>query len=70
MIIKITRNGINGAMFVTISTFLVIDDNTIKASIKFIKIDKLNHLHLLGRLPSSIDGLASPYLLLFSHMLT
>jgi len=32
-ITKITRNGINGAMFVTISPFLVIDDNTIKASI-------------------------------------
>ena len=32
MITKITQNGINGAMFVTISPFLVIDDNTTKAS--------------------------------------
>ena len=40
--------------------FLVIDDNTIKASIKFAKIDKFSHLHLLGCLPSSNDGLASP----------
>ena len=39
---------------------LVIDDNTIKASIKFAKIYKLNHLHLLGCLPPSNDGLASP----------
>ena len=43
-ITKITRNGINGAMFVSISPFLVIDDNTIKASIKFARIDKFNHL--------------------------
>jgi len=59
-ITKITRNGINGAMFITISPFLVIDDNTIKASIKFARIDKFNHLHLLGCLPPSNDGLASP----------
>ena len=32
MITKITRNGIKGAMFVTIFPFLVIDDNTIKTS--------------------------------------
>ena len=43
-ITKITRNGINGAMFVTICPFLVIDDNTIKASIIFAKIDKFNRL--------------------------
>jgi len=48
MITKITRNGLNGAMFVTISPFLVIDDNTIKVSINLQKIDKLNCLHLLG----------------------
>ena len=47
-------------MFVTISPFLVIDDNTIKASIKFARIDKFNHLHLLGCLPPSNNGLASP----------
>jgi len=35
-------------MFLTISSFLVIDDNTIKTSINFVKIDKLNHLHLLN----------------------
>ena len=57
-ITKITRNGINGAMFVTISNFLEIDDNTIKASIA--RIDKFNHLHSLGRLPPSNDDLASP----------
>ena len=39
---------------------LVIDDNTIKASINLQKIDQLNHLHLLGCLPSSNVGLASP----------
>ena len=39
---------------------LVIDDNTIKANINFAKIEKLNHLHLLGCLPSSNIDLASP----------
>src|SRR6185369_8575797 len=47
-------------MFITISPFLVIDDNTIKASIKFARIDKFNHLHSLECLPPSNDGLASP----------
>ena len=40
-ITKITRNGINGAMFVSISIFLVIDDNTIKASINLQKLTNL-----------------------------
>ena len=40
--------------------FLVIDDNTIKASIKFAKFDKLNHLNLLGCLPPSNVDLVSP----------
>ena len=40
-ITKITRNGIKGAMFVTISPFLVIDDNTIKAIIELQKLTNL-----------------------------
>ena len=70
-ITKITRNGINGAMFVTISPFLVIDDNTIKASISLQKLTILttwyqlksieNRLRLLGCLPPSNDDLASPW---------
>ena len=51
---------LNGAMFLTISPFLVIDDNTIKASIKFARIEKLNHLHLFGCCSPSNVGLASP----------
>ena len=31
-------------MFVAISPFLVIDDNTIKTSIKYARFDKFNHL--------------------------
>jgi hypothetical protein len=41
------------AMIATISPFLVIYDNTIKASINLQKLKKLNHLNLLGFLPSS-----------------
>jgi hypothetical protein len=37
----------NGAMFATISSFVVIYDNTSKASINLQKLTKLNHLHLL-----------------------
>jgi len=48
------------AMFLTISLFFVIDDNTIKASIKFAKVDKLNHLHLFGWLLPSNACFASP----------
>ena len=66
-ITKITRNGLNGAMFVTISPFLVIDGNTIKY--KFIKIHKLNHIHLLGCLPPSNVGLASPNSMIPSFLL-
>ena len=37
----------NGAMFLTVSLFLVIDDNTIKTSIIFKNVDKFNHLILI-----------------------
>ena len=50
----------NGAMFLTISPFLVIDDNTIKVSINFARIDNLNYLHLLGCLLPFNLGMASP----------
>ena len=59
-ITKITRNGINGAMFVSISPFLVIDDNTIKASIIFAKIDKFNRLIPIETAYTCLDAYHHP----------
>jgi hypothetical protein len=67
----------NGAMFATISPFLVIYDNTGKESINLQKLTKLdpltlawNHLHLLGCLPSSKLPLdqPSPFLIFSSYV--
>ena len=73
-ITKITRNGLNEAMFVTISPFLVIDDNTIKASINLQKLtnwttytylDAYHHPMSTWPLPKSmIFPFASPHIFL------
>ena len=47
-------------MFVTISPFLVIDDNTIKASIIFAKIDKFNRLILIETTYTYLDAYHHP----------
>jgi hypothetical protein len=52
-------------MFFTISPFLVIDDNIIKASIKFVKVVKLNHLHLLGCLHHPMTARPPPKIMVF-----
>ena len=57
---KITRNDINGAMFVTISPFLMIDGNTIKASIIFAKIDKFNRLISIETTYTCLDAYHHP----------
>jgi hypothetical protein len=57
----------NGAMFATISPFLVIYDNTSKASIN---LQKLTKLKLLTCLPSSklLLGQHSPFLIFSSYV--
>ena len=47
-------------MFVTISPFLVIDDNTIKASIIFAKIDKFNCLIPIETAYTCLDAYHHP----------
>ena len=47
-------------MFVTISPFLVIDDNTTKASIIFAKIDKFNRLILIETAYTCLDAYHHP----------
>jgi predicted permease len=60
------------AMFATISPFLVIYDNTTKASINLQMLTELesNHLHFLGCLPSSklpLDKTSPLFLILSLH---
>ena len=47
-------------MFVTISPFLVIDDNAIKASIKLARIDKFNHLIPIETTYTCLDAYHHP----------
>jgi len=47
-------------MFVTISPFLVIDGNTIKASIIFAKIDKFNRLISIETTYTCLDAYHHP----------
>jgi hypothetical protein len=59
-------------MFATISSFLVIYDNTSKASISLQKLTKLESLTLAGNLPSSKLPLdqTSPFLIFSSYVHT